>query len=227
MKRNLLVLALAAAALTSACGDNGPGEGGGRLRLVHISPDVGPVDIVLDGDTIVRNLAYRAASDYLDASAGGHTLQVSTTGTTNTLLDSDVSIADGTDYTVLVADTLASLKLIVLTDDNGPPPAGKIKVRAVHGSPHAGLVDVYVTTPEDVITGSTPVLINVHFGQFSPYLDADAGSYRVRVTPTKTTDVLIDSGDLTLDEGQVRTAIAVDPENGQGPFEIVVLSDRN
>ena len=226
MKRNLLALALAAAALTSACGDNGPG-GGGRLRLVHISPDAGPVDIVLDGDTIARNLAYRGASDYLDASAGGHTLQVSTTGTSNVLLDSDVSIADGTDYTALVADTVASLKLIVLTDDNGPPPAGKIKVRAVHGSPHAGRVDVYVTTPEDPITGATPALTNVQFGQFSPYLDADAGSYQVRVTPTGTTDVLIDSGDLTLDAGQVRTVVAVDPENAEGTFDILVLSDRD
>jgi hypothetical protein len=185
------------------------------------------VDIVLDGDTVARALAYRGASDYLQASAGGHTVQVSAAGTTITLLDQDVSVADGADYTVLVADTLANLRLIVLTDDNGPPPAGKIKVRAVHGSPHAGRVDVYVTTPDDVLTGATPVLTNVQFGQSSAYLDADAGSYRVRVTPNGSTEVLIDSGGLTLESGQVRTAIAVDPESGEGPFDILVLSDRN
>ena len=227
MKRYLFALGLAAAALTSACGDDNGPSGGGSLRLVHVSPDAGPVDIVLDGDTIVRNLAYLGASDYLDASEGGHTLQVSATGTTNTLLDRDVSIADGTVYTVLVADTVASLKLMVLTDDNGAPPAGKVKVRAVHAAPHAGRVDVYVTTPEDVITGATPALIDVPFGQFSTYLDADEGTYRVRVTPTGTTNVLIDSGDLTLSAGQVRTVIAVDPENSEGPFDILVLPDRD
>lgn len=228
MKRNLLALALAAAALTSACGDGGgPGNGEGRLRFVQISPDAGPVDIVLDGDTLVRNLPYAAASEYFDASAEGHTMQVSAAGTATTLLDQDISVADGADYTVLVADTLADLRTIVLTDDNGPPPAGKIKVRAVHGSPHAGSVDVYVTTPNDVISGSTPVLIDVQFGQLSTYLDADAGTYRVRVTPTGTTDVLIDSGDLTLQTGQVRTVIAVDAEGGGGPFDLLVLPDRD
>lgn len=226
MKRNLLVLALAAA-LVSACGDGGGPNGEGRVRLVHVSPDIGPVDIVLDGDTVARSLAYLGASDYLDASAAGHTMQVSAAGTTTTLLDADVTVADGTDYTVLVADTLESLRTIVLTDDNGPPPAGKVKVRAVHASPHAGAVDVYVTTPDDVLSGSTPALIDVRFGQFSPYLDADAGTYRVRVTPKASTDVLIDSGDLTLENGQVRTVIAVDPAEAEGPFDLLILQDRD
>jgi hypothetical protein len=228
MKRNLLALALAAVALTSACGDGGgPGNGEGRLRFVHISPDAGPVDIVLDGDTVANGLSYAGASGYLDASAQGHTLQVSAAGTATTLLDQDLTVADGQDYTVLVADTLANLRTIVLTDDNGPPPAGKIKVRAVHGSPHAGAVDVYVTTPSDVLSGSTPVLTEVKFGQFSTYLDADAGSYRVRATTPRTTDVLIDSGDLTLQTGQVRTVIAVDAEGGGDPFDFLVLPDRD
>ena len=228
MKRNLLALALAAVALTSGCGDGGgPGNGEGRVRFVHISPDAGPVDIVLDGDTVARSLSYAAASEYLDASAQGHTLQVSAAGTATTLLDQDLTVADGQDYTVLVADTLAHLQTIVLTDDNGSPPAGKVKVRAVHGSPHAGAVDVYVTTPNDVLSGSTPVLTNVQFGQLSTYLDADAGSYRVRVTTHGSTDVLIDSGDLTLLTGQVRTVIAIDAEGGGDAFDFLVLPDRD
>jgi hypothetical protein len=181
----------------------------------------------LDGDTVARGLAYLGASDYLGASAAGHTMQVSVAGTTTALLDADVTVADGTDYTVLVADTLESLRTIVLTDDNGPPPAGKVKVRAVHASPHAGAVDVYVTTPDDVLSGSTPALTDVRFGQFSPYLDADAGTYRVRVTPKASTEVLIDSGDLTLENGQVRTVIAVDPAEAEGPFDLLILQDRD
>jgi Domain of unknown function (DUF4397) len=228
MKRNLLALALAAAALTSACGDGSGPQGQGRLRFVNISPDAGPMDIVLDGDTIVQDLGYLGTSEYLDASADGHTMQVSATGTATTLLDKDINVADGTDYTVLVADTLASLNTIVLTDDNSPPPAGKVKVRAVQGAPHLEKADVYVTTPDDVLTGSTPALIGVNFGQSSPYLDATAGSYRVRVTRTKTTDVLlIDSGDISLESGQIRTVIAVEAEGGGEPFNMLILPDRD
>ena len=227
MKRRFLTLALAAAALTAACGDDNGPQGQGRLRVVHLSPDSPPVDVVLDGDTVVRGLVYRDASEYLDASAGSHTLQVSAAGTTTTLLDQDISVTDGADYTVMVANLAVALETIVLTDDNNPPPAGKIKVRAVHASPGAGRVDVYVTTPDDVLTGAVPALIDVRFGQFSNYLDADAGTYRVRVTVTGTTDLLIDSGGLTLDPGQVRTVIAVDAEGGGGPFDLVLLADRD
>lgn len=227
MKRNLLGLVLAAA-LTTACGDSGGPQGQGRLRFVNISPDAGPVDIVLDGDTIAQNLEYRGLVDYRDASAEGHTMQVSETGTTTTLIDQDINVADGTDYTILVADTLASIKTLVLTDDNSPPPAGKVKVRAVQGAARLEPADVYVTTPDDVLSGSTPSLINVKFGQFSPYLDATAGSYRVRVTPTGTTDVLlIDTGDITLQSGQVRTVITVEADGGGEPFDLLILPDRD
>jgi hypothetical protein len=228
MKRKLLSLILAAAAVT-ACGDdnNGP-QGQGRLRIVHLSPDAPPVDVVLDGDTVLTNTPYRAASDYLDASAGGHTLQISEAGTTNTLLDEDVSVADGTDYTVLVADTLADLEAITLTDDNDPPPSGKIKVRAIQGAPSAPpAVDIYVTDPGADLTNATPVATDVEFGDVSPYIDADAGSFQVRVTRAGTKDVLIDSGALTLESGQVRTAIAVDAEGGGAPFDLLVLADRD
>ena len=102
-----------------------------------------------------------------------------------------------------------------------------MRVRAIHGAPSAPAVDIYVTAPGADLAGETPALTNVAFGDVADYIEAPAGDYRVRVTPTGTQTVVIDSGTLTLTSGQVRTAVAVDATGGGGPFDLLLLSDLN
>jgi hypothetical protein len=229
MKRTFVLFLLAAAALSAACSDDGntTPEGQGRLRIVHVSPDAPNLDVVLDGDTVASDVAYLGSSDYVELSAGGHVMQIFETNTSTTLIDQDVTVADGVDYTVIVEDTLNDIKALVLTDNNNTPPAGTIRVRAVHGAPAAGAVDIYVTDPGTDLTLTGPVASNVAFGEALPYVDAIAGTYQVRVTPTGSKEVIIDSGPLTLENGQIRTAIAVDATGGGGPFNFLVLNDLN
>jgi hypothetical protein len=47
------------------------------------------------------------------------------------------------------------------------------------------------------------------------------------VTPAGTLDVVIDSGTLTLEAGDIRTGIAVDAPGGGDPFDALVLEDAN
>jgi hypothetical protein len=228
MRRTLFPLLIAAAALSAGCSDdNSSPQGDGRLRIVHASPDAPDLDVVLDGDTVATDIAYLGSTDYLRLSAAGHVLQISDANAATTLIDQDVTVADGTDYTMIVGDTLADIAGVVLTDDNRTPPAGTIRIRAVHGAPSAGPVDVYVTEPGADLTLTSPAASNVAFGQVLPYVTTNAGSYQVRVTPTGTKDVVIDSGALTLESGQVRTVIAIEATGGGPPFDFLVLNDLN
>jgi hypothetical protein len=229
MKLKLLTLLLAATALTSACDDDdntGP-ESEARVRVVHASPDAPAVDVLLDGGEVLSDVPYLAASDYLDLAAGDHNVKVNAAGTTTTVIDADVSLADGVDYTVIASGLLAQIAPIVLEDDNSTPPAGSVRVRAVHGAPSVPAVDVYVTAPGADLETTTPVLTGVEFGDVADYLDVPAGEYQVRVTPAGTKTVAIDSGTLTLASGQVRTAIAVEAPGGGAPFDLLVLEDLN
>jgi hypothetical protein len=54
----------------------------------------------------------------------------------------------------------------------------------------------------------------------------DTGTYRVRVTPTGTTDVAIDTGPLDIGSDVVLTAIAFDAPGGGTPFAISVFVDN-
>jgi hypothetical protein len=228
MKRTLLMFLLAAAGLSAACGDETNSTSGeGRLRIVHVSPDAPELALVLDGDTVASGIGYLGSSEYIQVPEGGHVMQVADASSSSTLIDRDVTVADGTDYTLIVGDTLNSIKASVLTDNNGTPPAGTIRVRAVHAAPTAGAVDVYVTEPGADLTLTPPGASNVQFGQVLPYVETNSGTYQIRVTPTGLKDVLIDSGALTIEDGQVRTVIAVEAVGGGEPFNFLVLNDRD
>ena len=229
MKLKLLTLLLAATALTAACSDDdntGP-ESESRVRVVHASPDAPSVDVLLDDAKVLSDVPYLASSDYLATSAGDHNLKVNAAGTSTTAIDADVTLADGTDYTVVASDLVAQITPIVLQDDNTAPAAGNARVRAIHGAPSAPAVDIYVTAPGADLEAATPVLTGVEFGDVADYLEVPAGEYQVRVTPAGTKPVAIDSGALTLESGQVRTAIAVDAAGGGAPFDLLVLADAN
>ena len=194
---------------------------------MHDSPDAPNVDVVVNGSTVATNVAYKSASDYLTVPATATDIQVRPTGTTTNVIDAQVTLAKKTDYTVLATNLVASIEPLVLTDDNSAPASGKVKVRIVHGAPSAPAVDVYVTAPGADINTATPTLTNVPFKTASSYQSVDAGSYEIRVTPTGTKTVVIDSGTVALTAGQIRTVIAVDNTGGGAPFGAIVLKDLN
>jgi Domain of unknown function (DUF4397) len=88
-------------------------------------------------------------------------------------------------------------------------------------------VDVYVTAPGADIETALPVLTGVEFEDVADYLEVPAGDYQVRATLAGTKVVAIDSDPLTLESGDVRTAIAVDAPGGGAPFDLLVLADLN
>ena len=203
MKLKLLSLLLAATALSAACSDDddntGP-EGEARVRVVHASPDAPSVDVLLDDAEVLSDVPYLASSAYLATSAGDHNLKVNAAGTASTAIDADVTLADGTDYTVIASDLVAEITPIVLEDDNTAPAAGNARVRAIHGAPSAPAVDIYVTAPGVDLGAATPVLTGVAFGDVADYLEVPAGEYQVRVAPAGTKTVAIDSGALMDDQ---------------------------
>ena len=229
MNLKFLTVLLAAGVMTAACSDDdntGP-QGEARVRVVHASPDAPDVDVLVDDAEVLGDVPYLTFSDYLDVPAGNRNLKVNAAGTDISVIDADVDLADGTDYTVIASGLAASIEPIVLEDDNSTPGSGLARVRAIHGAPGASGVDIYVTPPGADLQNSVPALTNVQFGDVADYLEVPAGDYQVRATLAGTKTVVIDPGTVTLSSGQVRTAIAVDSPGGGAPFGLLVLDDLN
>ncbi len=224
--KSLFNLGAAALFAASAFGLAGCGSSGSaQLRALHASPDAPNVDISVNGTSVATNVPYESATSYLKIKEGKTEVQVYPTGTTTAVLDYTFTAKNKSYYTFLAANKVASIQSLLFTDDNSAPPAGDFNLRLIHGAPSAGNVDIYITAPGAAL--GTPTLSNVAFAAASGYLSEPAGSYEVRITPTGTQTVVIDTGALTFAAGQVRTAVALDPVNETGPFQAVVLNDLN
>jgi len=227
---SLMALALSVGIAGTACSDDAttaPVVSNSYVRVVHASPDAPNVDVLVDGTVVLTNVPYQAASAYLAVPAGTRNFQVRATGTTTTVINADVPLTAGTYYTVMATGPVASIQPLVLSDDLTNPAAGKVKVQLVHAAPSAPTVDIYVTAPGADISMMAPTLTAVPFRGYSTYLEVPAGTYQVRITPTGTKTVALDTGDLPLAAGQIRTGVALDAVGGGAPFGAIVLADKN
>lgn len=196
------------------------------VRVAHKSPNAPAVDVLVDGSVVLSNVPFPAFSGYLEVPAGTRNVQVNAAGTTQTVIDADLSLEAGRAYTVFATGLLADLTPVVTVDDLTPAAAGDARIRVIHGAPSAPAVDVYATAPGADLETATPVLTNVPFRAVSDYLTVPAGTYQLRVTLAGTTTVAIDAT-VSLNPTSVRTVIARDNQGGGGPFTLALLPDQN
>ena len=194
-----LPLALALAAPAFAQG------GEAQVRVAHLAPDAPNVDVYVNGEPALTDVAYTTISDYLPLPAGTQQVTVYATGDTSTpVIDTPVEVAAGGAYTIaavgLVADD--SLTAQVYEDDLRAPSAGNAKVRVVRASPDAGPVDV-------VPRGGDPLVEGLTFPDATPYVEVPEGTYTLDVNPAGTTDTVLTVPDAALADGGVYSAFAV------------------
>ncbi len=75
------------------------------VRLANASPDVGTVDIFVDGKKFLSNAQYGSVTDYLQLPAGHHRVQVALIGKGigASVIAQTLSVQAGTAYTVVAS----------------------------------------------------------------------------------------------------------------------------
>jgi hypothetical protein len=247
MFRMLKILPLLLALGTLSIFATSCGTDHSKIRLVHASPDSQPVDVAVDGKTVVTNLAFGGvspATGYLTVTAGNRRVEVRATGTTADLINSNVSFGSGKEYTAIASGfmtpppnndpTVVGIAAVVLTDDNSAPTSGNVKLRLVHDAPWDGVppnppnLDVYIVTPGTDISGMSPTISNLAYGQASSYQSVAPSSNQVIFTLAGEKTPIINQTYNALAAGQIRTLVTVNVQGGltmaTTPLE---LSDLN
>lgn len=204
-----LTLGLVAAAHAStplnaifSADDPAGNTGTARVRVVHASPGAPAVDVWVNGSPAFTKVPFEGITGFASVPAGTYNVKVVPAGATSpVVIEADLPLNGGTDYTVIATDVLASITPIILTATGGTPDAGNAWVRFFHGSPDAPAVDI-------AVTGGPVLFANVAFQQGTNYLPVPAGRYDLEARLAGTTTVALALPGVALADGRVYTAFA-------------------
>ncbi|RZA03105.1 MAG: DUF4397 domain-containing protein [Moraxellaceae bacterium] len=201
---------------------------GASLRVVHNSADAPAVDVVANNQfasPLIKNLSFPNFTDYLTVPAANYNVKVTAAGMQTAVINADLGLSNGVNYTVIALDTLNKIAPLVLVDKPRPI-ATEAQLRAVHGSSLAGLVDVYVTAPGASINTINPAIKNFAFKADSGYLGLPPGNYAISLTLPGTKTIALGPLDVSLEAGGIYTVLARD-EVGLGGASVTLLDDFN
>src|SRR5688500_1319943 len=198
---------------------------GAQVRVFNAVTSAGAVDFLVDGQVVAASIGFGAASGYRAVSLGAHTLQVRSSSTGTSLLDLSRDFSAQGRFSLVPAPGLGTSGALFLTDDPNPV-TGQGRVRVVHVAAAPGAVSVYVTAPDADLASATPTVAALPFGTASSYLNLAPGTFRVRVTPVgNPAQVRLDSGNLPIGAGSVRSLILTDSPGGGLPTTMSIVSD--
>jgi hypothetical protein len=174
-----------------------------RVRVLHASPDAPAVDVYVNDAKAVSNLSYPNITGYLELERGTYNIRVVPAGAmTPVVINTEVTVKSGRDYTIAATGKLASITAQVYMDKNKHVDEDEARVRVIHLSPDAPEVKV---TTED----GKRVSKNVSFGESSKYKKVEAGEYNLQVRVADTDDVALNLPDTNLEGGKTYTAFAI------------------
>jgi hypothetical protein len=213
-----LASALIMVAATLGCGGSqgtsgasGGGDfGSANLRVVVLNPTAGAVSVSVDGAMVSSNLLYLGNTGYVPIKAGGAgQLDIETSnpvavGPVRTTLNLPANSKN-----TFLLDGWAHFQQssCMMTDDNTPAPNATAKLRIMDASLGV-LHDIYLM-PAGSTPSGTPLVTLSAFNNATSYQALTPGAYEVFFTRSGTTQVLFDSGTITLAANQNRTMIVL------------------
>jgi len=158
----------------------------GYVRLAHLSPDTPAVDVylsVVSGGAPPQKfpaVGYGVVSKYQAMAPGTYSVAMRNVGaadSTPPVLSTQLTVTAGAAYTVAGVGRFADLGLRVIDDDLSLPSPGMAKVRVVHASVRAPLLDVSVAD-------GTPIADGIAFATTTGYREIKPGSWQLRLRPS-------------------------------------------
>jgi transforming growth factor-beta-induced protein len=184
-----------------------------NIRVAHFSPDTPNVDIYVNGEVAIADLAFPAVTDFMTLPAGSYEIAVAPAGTSL----EDAAIGPATFdlpadayLTVAAVGSLeaGTLAPAIIPADFSEIAEGNARVLVFHGIEDAPAVDVLANGSILIPALAFPGSEGANDGIFE--LEVPAGTYDLAVVPTGATEpVVIDLTGTTLDAGTYYFVAAV------------------
>ncbi|WP_375479521.1 DUF4397 domain-containing protein [uncultured Jatrophihabitans sp.] len=184
------------------------------VRVAHLSPDTGGVDVYLTAFTggkqtlWVSGVGYGDFSGYRRVPSGTYAVSMrphDAPASTQPALSWTLRLGSGQAYTAAAIGMHATLHGVILGDSTATPKADTGLVRIIQASNRAGSVDV--------TAGATEVASDTPFGSTTPYRDVAAGQTTV-VARSATQSGVRAQTSLRVGSRTISTVVVLDKKGG-------------
>lgn len=174
------------------------------VNVIHASPDAPNVDVWINDEPALTDVAFQDFSGWLALPAGDYHVVVTPTGegADAAVIDATLTLEAGVAYHVAAVGDVANIAPAVLETDLSATTDGNARIRVIHASPDAPAVDIALTNGDVLIP-------NLEFGAASDYLEVPAGSYDLEVRVAGTTDVALALPGTAVEGNMLYDVIAV------------------
>jgi hypothetical protein len=193
-----------------------------RLRVLHAAPMAPQVDVYLtapgadlSASAPAGTFAFGGNLGPVEVPAGDYQVRVTPSGDATTVVfdTGTITLAAGGNLLLTAVENTATGTApisLVVQDGSGSSEildaATPADLRVVHASPDAPAVDVVVN--DDF---ANPLVSDLAFPDFTPFVSVPPASYNVKVTDAATQSVVPIDADLDLEAGVRYTVLAVGP----------------
>lgn len=202
-----------------------PGGDAVELRFLHASPGGSNLELAANGLATLGPIGFGQVTRYTSLGATQLTLTLRRSGVALPVLDTVVTVATGTILTVIADGDSGALRLRLLNDATPTTDTSFIQLRVLDEASAPGPLDVFVSDPVTALDSLAPVITGIGYRTASQYLALPPGTYRVRFTLAGTRTLVLDTGNLALGNGDIRTVVVLDAAGGGLPPSVVVLED--
>lgn len=207
-----------------------------ELRITHASPDSPNVNVYVNGERALADIAFKQSSGLIVFEEPG-LLEVEVRGIlpggseVSVIGPVDITLEEGVRTDVVAYDTLfdangdLNIKAKVLEPVAIESAINDVRLSVMHAAPAAATVDIYLTAPDDPLSSVTP--IEAGFGDaLGPLALEPDTDYRVRITGGGSDAVVYDSGTLSFTAGTEVLVLAINNtfKVGANPVNLLAVN---
>ncbi|MFI8707178.1 DUF4397 domain-containing protein [Bacillus sp. NPDC077411] len=187
------------------------------IRILHASPDSSAIDIVINGQKVVKNISFKQYSPYLSLTQGQYRVDIVPAGGETPIFSTLTPVMGNHTYTLAAVGNVNKLQLLNLTD-NTPLPYGQAKIRFVHLSPDAPQVDVALKDGEKLFE-------KVSFKQSTDYLQVSPGVADIEIAAAGTKDIILTIPEVKIEANKIYTVVTLGYAHKSPKLESLFLTN--
>lgn len=216
----LILVILIAFGLRAAYGWDAAAEDHAHVKLIHAVPDLGPVDLLVDGAIVRGDVAYGTAPDFVSVPPGSHAVSVARSGDQATmLLTEQQTFPTGHAFEIVLVEHEGDLTLTAFPVDQSEMPTDFARYRFVYAAATGASIDIVTASGDQIAEALTPLAATA-------YIEAPEGPARFAVRESGESTTLLDVPEARLVAGTVYDVVLMRAANGRLTVVLVTAPSR-